>query len=909
MRDEDKTREQLMVELRELRDRVAELENDRLERTHSEETPRDSEDRFQSIFNNLRDGLLLADTETKRFIRGNPAIHEMLCYGEEELSQLGVADIHPELEAPLVIKQFEALAKGEIGIARDVPVKRKDGTIFYADITGSFLLVFNGRDCLMGVFRDVTERRRAQEALQESEKRFRALVEMRPDALTYILALDDSLPALYVSPQAEKIFGYATQEFLRDPQFWLKCIHPDDFERVSAQANRLQNSGQHFISEYRIFREDGQVVWLYDFADLIRDEDGRPVSILGVAVDITGRKREEEQTSKLDSLKEQLLAADSLGQKLKSITDGTGEIFGADFAGIWLTKGGDLCDNGCIHASVIDGPQVCRDRTRCLHLVAGSGRSTSNEGSHHRVPLGCYKIGRVASGESRSLVINDTTTDPLVHGNCHAEAAPLNHENQPVGSPFGKGGQGDFLCKDWARNLGLMAFAGFRLLSAEHKPMGVLALFRKGAIQPVEEKLLQNLANTTSRVILAGMAEEALRESEARFRAIFDHSPIGISISCHGVTMLFNEAGLSMFGYEENSEIAGTPQLNRIAPHRREEISGYMRRRERGETVPGTYETEGMKRDGTVFPLYIRAARVELADGPAVVAFFDDITRRKAVEGELSRYRSHLEELVKERTAELAGANEQLMREIEERRRAELALLKSEETLQESEKNLRSLTSQLFTIQEGERARISKELHDGMGQELTVVKISLTSVQDRLRKDQQSLRSECDFLLSCINGIIEETRRLCHDLSPHLLEVLGLLPALEHLFAEVCQRNNMICSFEMEPIDYPLPRGTMASIYRIFQEALTNIVKHSKAGRVSLFIKRQYRTLLFLVADNGKGFDIRSLNQRPASKRGMGLFAMTERAHMLGGSLQILSQKGEGTQISFSLPLTDKGKE
>lgn len=264
---------------------------------------------------------------------------------------------------------------------------------------------------------------------------------------------------------------------------------------------------------------------------------------------------------------------------------------------------------------------------------------------------------------------------------------------------------------------------------------------------------------------------------------------------------------------------------------------------------------------------------------------------------------------IKEALSALKASSEQLCQEITVRRRAEESLVKSENTLQESARNLRSLASALFTIQEAERNRISKGLHDGLGQELTVLKISLASMQNRLRKDQTSLIGECDFLLGCIDGIIENTRRLCHDLSPYLLEELGLLPSLEHMFAEVCQRNNITCSFETEPIDYPLSRGALVSIYRIFQEALTNIVKHSGATQVSLFVKRQPGELIFIVADNGKGFDIRLVNQRPASKRGMGLFAMAERTRMLGGSFQILGQRGDGTKIVFSIPLREKGKE
>jgi signal transduction histidine kinase len=110
---------------------------------------------------------------------------------------------------------------------------------------------------------------------------------------------------------------------------------------------------------------------------------------------------------------------------------------------------------------------------------------------------------------------------------------------------------------------------------------------------------------------------------------------------------------------------------------------------------------------------------------------------------------------------------------------------------------------------------------------------------------------------------------------------------------------------EIEEIDKYLRRRSLVAIYRIFQEALTNIVKHSEATQISLSIKKQASKMNFMVADNGKGFDIRSVNERPASERGMGLFAIAERTRMLGGSLQILSEKGQGTKISFSLTINE----
>ena len=113
---------------------------------------RESEEQFRAIFHTLRDGLLLADKETGKFLEGNPAIQEMLGYSGEEFEQLGVEDIHPEQDLPLVMKQFEELVKGKITIAPEIPVRRKDGSVFYADISASFPMVFNGQELFDGGF-------------------------------------------------------------------------------------------------------------------------------------------------------------------------------------------------------------------------------------------------------------------------------------------------------------------------------------------------------------------------------------------------------------------------------------------------------------------------------------------------------------------------------------------------------------------------------------------------------------------------------------------------------------------------------------------------------------------------------------------------------------------------------------
>ena len=121
-------------------------------------------ERFRTIFENAVDGILLADIQDKIFYDSNPAMCEMLGYTPEEIKGLSVHDIHPQEEVSFVIEQFEKQTSGEIEIAVNIPVKKKDGKVFYADISSSPITMF-GKECVIGIFRDITERKRTEQEI------------------------------------------------------------------------------------------------------------------------------------------------------------------------------------------------------------------------------------------------------------------------------------------------------------------------------------------------------------------------------------------------------------------------------------------------------------------------------------------------------------------------------------------------------------------------------------------------------------------------------------------------------------------------------------------------------------------------------------------------------------------------
>ncbi len=227
----------------------------------------------------------------------------------------------------------------------------------------------------------------------------------------------------------------------------------------------------------------------------------------------------------------------------------------------------------------------------------------------------------------------------------------------------------------------------------------------------------------------------------------------------------------------------------------------------------------------------------------------------------------------------------------------------SEAALKESEQRLRFLTNQLLTAQERERKRISMELHDELGQSLTVLKLQTRAIQRNLVEGQEQLQEDCAGLLQYLDGVIDNVRRLSRDLSPAILEDLGLTSALLYLIDGVSKHYQVSHSFEIAELNELFPAEAQIIIYRIFQECLTNISKHAQASEVSLWIRENHGLVSLILEDNGKGFDVGEVLGRDATGRGLGLAALDERARMLGGFLEIHSRKGAGTRITCNIPV------
>jgi PAS domain S-box-containing protein len=259
------------------------------------ESLRQSHGELQAIYDGMADGMLVADIETTRFYAANAAMARMLGYSDTELRSLSVKDIHPQADLPFVVEQFQGLAEGKIQVSEEVPVLRKDGSVFYALVTSS-KFTHDARPCVVGFFRDVTERRRAEEALRASEERYGLAVR---GAGVGIWDYDIYTGKVYYSPRWKSLFGYDEQDIGDTLDDWARLLHPDERDWIlKFQDDFLAGTSPTVTVEYRLRHKDGSYRWIVAHGLVVRDEQGKAYRFVGSHGDITDRKRAEEALAK-----------------------------------------------------------------------------------------------------------------------------------------------------------------------------------------------------------------------------------------------------------------------------------------------------------------------------------------------------------------------------------------------------------------------------------------------------------------------------------------------------------------------------------------------------------------------------------------------------------------------------------
>jgi PAS domain S-box-containing protein len=391
------------------------------------------------------------------------------------------------------------------------------------------------------------------------------------------------------------------------------------------------------------------------------------------------------------------------------------------------------------------------------------------------------------------------------------------------------------------------------------------------------------------------LEQQILRDREERFRqlvesvreyAIFQLDPLGHVVSWNaGAERLKGYTSEEIIGrhfsifYPQEDQMNDKPQdlLATAARHGQSEDEGWR-----------------IRKDGSRFwaNVVITALRDSKGNLLGFAKLTQDTTERRQKEEALTKAKELLELRVEQRTAVLTRVNQELRTEIAERQRAE-------EQLRASLDQLRALAGRLQTVREEERAFISREIHDELGQACTAIKMDLALIGRKLMKRQTQLRTRVDSAIQLVDSTIATLRRIASELRPRTLDDLGLAAALESQAQEFESRTGIRCTVTLPQELRKLDADTSTAIFRIFQESLTNVARHAQATRVEARLGQESDRIIFQVLDDGRGFD----PEEAKARKSLGLVGMQERALLLHGDLRIEGAPGAGTTMTLTIPL------
>ena len=757
-----------------------------------------------------------------------------------------------------------------------VPYKNAEGKIIHA----------------LGVTRDVTARKQKEEQLRRSEDIRKLIMDSALDA---IICIDKNELIFTWNPQAEEIFGWKEEQVIGKKLSSL-VIHQRYHSKHHKGFGEYISSGKsHMLNKIMVLpalRSNGKEF----IAELLIREikNGDDYFLCTYVRDVTERINAEKELQRASSrfqritsttndavwewdLQTNSLWCNEMHQQLYGLTmqdpvpikaEWVSRIHPEDrysilkmqddalssdtnvFISEYRFRGG----NGSEYKYIFDRCYITRNEQNVPILMTGSMMDVTER------KLADEKIFH---SNQRFELIANTTNDAVWETNLETGVSWGNEMHQKMYGLTLENEVPDF--KEWKRHVHpddrdwVIKSLEDVLASTDNtwiveyrfvKPSGQIVtiydrtyIVRNAEGEPV--RMMGSMMDITERK----QAEDALLQSEEKYRTLVEQATDGIFIADHtGKFMIVNSAGLKLSQYTE--EELSTLTIYDLADP--EELKTNPFKFEEMKSEQGARSERKLKRkDGTIVDIEINAKF--LSDG-RFLAFIRDITERKKAENELNS----------------------------------------------SYKAIRKLTSHLQNAREEERTHIAREIHDELGQQLTVLKMDVSWLTKKIKQlESQQLNDKATEIVQMLNDTVNTVRRISSDLRPVLLDDLGLAAAIEWHLAEFGKRSGIKTEFFTLESPVAIPKTTATGLFRIYQESITNIARHSEATEVMVELFVEDKIVTMTISDNGKGFDVTSVGR----KKTLGVLGMQERTVMMGGTFRIKRNLDRGIKVEVHVPL------
>lgn len=849
----------------------------------AEEKIRESENLYRTLVENAPEALVVLDMDTQKFSSVSESATRLFKMSKEDLMKVGPAEVSPDYQPGGILSVHMAIDK----INQAVSGKKTSFEWIHRDAEGKLipcevwlsLLPSKDKKLIRGSIIDITERKKSEELIRSAEETRRLIMNSALDA---IVSIDLNGAIIFWTPQAEKIFGWKEEEIIG------KTLE----ETIIPMQHREQH--RKGMKHYLNTGEGPILNKLLEITALNKSGQEFPVEISITPVkqgageffcafirDITERKKAAEtikiNEEKYRTLVEQAIDAIALYDaegKVLDVNSGAVELLGyskEELVSMSLSQiltAEELSGSPVRYDILKDGSSTIKQRM----MKRKDGTVVQTEVRSQQLPDGRFLsvirdlTDRIDAQKKLQIErdLSDKLIDSLpgifywydenrrflrwnkqfelVSGYSASEIANM----RPINFFEGEGlahieERIEKVFKDGAGD----AEADFVFKDGNRRPY-----YFKASRLEIDNK--QSLIGTGIDVSALKEAQKELEESEEKYRLLFRNSPLPMWVyETNSYQVLdVNEAAIMHYGYSKEEFM----ELDLLSIKPEQDTGRFIA--ESKKYQPGIRRSgiwKHKKKDGTFIDVEINSHDILYNNIPGRLLVAMDVT----------------------------------------------AKLKNEAEIKRTSDQLRQLAGYLNNIREEERTHIAREIHDELGQHLTVLKMDVSWLNKKIGAEASApVKQKIKDLLEMLDGTVKTVRRIASDLRPSLLDDLGLVAAMEWQLEEFEKRSDIKTIFSNDVSNMELAEDIKTGLFRIFQESLTNVARHSDAKEVKVNLWQDVDGISLDITDNGKGFDKFATT---ATKK-LGILGMNERALMMGGVFETISELGKGTTVSVKIP-------
>ncbi|MCB0210867.1 MAG: GAF domain-containing protein [Anaerolineae bacterium] len=688
--------------------------------------------------------------------------------------------------------------------------------------------------------KEIDEREQAETALYSSEERYKGLLNSVTDYI-YTVTLQNGHPvATSHGANCVAVTGYTWQEYESNPLLWYQMIHPDDRKNVLKHTVRVM-AGEHSMPlEHRIIHKDGSIRWVRNTPVLRRDDQDRVVAYDGLITEITESKQLEERLAMLHKVGQELTRLRDEQSILNQVVEAVVDVFRCEGAGC------SLVNNPANQVHYYGRRNTLRLETATKVPVKGhNGHSSYPISQEKSAPSNghCVPFLPNWSGYPKLFV-------PLVIGD---------------------------------RVIGILYAVSARVYEFSENDRQLLQTLADQAATAIENaRLYQEVRQRAEAEHAAREQADIIREATMALVSSVDLNKVLDSILTH-LAQVVPYKTACIFLWDDDALHAVAGRGSKI----HDTVVG------RRYTIMDGFRYHDVDINGQ--PLFLINTLLGAGNG-------DYLSGRMVLP--LRVQEANIGYLTLDNPDHLHYSQTQINVAETFANQAAIAIQHARlfKKLKASHEQLQSLSRRMVELQETERRQIARELHDEAGQALTGLMVGLRLLEREVDRPDAVMARVVD-LERTTDSVLESLHRLAMNLRPATLEHLGLISALRQYIKGFNAKYEPVTKFEVIGLDdhNRLPLALETNVYRIVQEALTNIIRHAQSTNVDIVLKHSDKQIRLIVEDNGVGF-----NAKTISKTGrLGLLGMRERAEMLGGTLSVESTIGVGTTILVEVPYDD----